>query len=94
MNLLGMDRRWRYPQNNDAPIMWAEAERYIYRGKVVARTRGGGLYQCPELVYSETEDGLPQGATLVPVDIELMLLKNQELLDNLIEDTAKKIYDV
>ena len=57
MNLLGMDQRWHYPQNDDAPIMWAEAERYIYRGKVVAKTKGGGLYQKPEVIYTETEDG-------------------------------------
>ena len=30
MNTLGMNRRWIYPQNDDAPIMWAEAEKYIY----------------------------------------------------------------
>lgn len=92
MNLLGMDTRWKYPQNDDAPIMWAEAEKYIYRGKVVARTKGGGLYQKPEVVYIETEDGLPKGASLLPVDVGSMIAKNQELLDNLIEDTAKKIY--
>ena len=94
MNLLGMDKRWNYPQNDDAPIMWAEAEKYIYRGRIVARTKGGGLYERPELVYVETEDGMPQGETLSPVDIGLMISKNAELLDNLIEETAKKIYDV
>lgn len=92
MNLLGMDQRWHYPQNDDAPIMWAEAERYIYRGKVVARTKGGGLYQKPELIYTENEDGQPNGSILSPVDIDLMVEKNRELMDNLVEDTAKKIY--
>lgn len=94
MNLLGMDKRWKYPQNDNAPIMWAEAEKYIYRGKVVARTKGGGLYQRPEVRYDETEDGLPQGEVLIPVDIEAMILKNKEILDNLVEETAQKIYDV
>ena len=92
MNLLGMNQRWKYPQNDDAPIMWAEAEKYIYRGKVVARTKGGGLYQKPEVIYVETEEGLPKGASLLPVDVDSMIAKNKELLDNLIEDTAKKIY--
>ncbi len=58
MNLLGMDKRWKYPQNDDAPIMWAEAERYIYRGRMIARTKGGGLFQQPEIVYTE-EEGIP-----------------------------------
>ncbi len=92
MNLLGMDKRWSYPQNDDAPIMWAEAERYIYRGRMIARTKGGSLFQQPEVIYNETEEGVPEGATLVPVDVELMIAKNAELLDNLIEETAKKIY--
>ena len=59
MNLLGMNKRWKYPQNDDAPIMWAEAERYIYRGRVIARTRGGGLFQRPEIIYTETEIFVP-----------------------------------
>lgn len=92
MNLLGMDSRWKYPQNDSSPIMWAEAERYIYRGKVVARTKGGGLYQKPEIIYTDSEDGLPVGSELSPVNIELMVYKNQELMDTLIEETAKKIY--
>ena len=49
MNLLGMDKRWKYPQNDDAPIMWAEAEKYIYHGKVVARAKGGSLYSSPTI---------------------------------------------
>ncbi len=91
MNMLGMNQRWHYPQNNDAPIMWAEAERYIYRGRLVARTRGGSLYQCPKVIYNE-EDGIPAGETLIPVDLQLMIAKNTELLDNLVEETAKSIY--
>ena len=59
MNLLGMDRRWSYPQNDDAPIMWAEAERYIYKGRVIAKTKGGSLYTAPEVIYTENEDGEP-----------------------------------
>ncbi len=94
MNLLGMNKRWKYPQNDDAPIMWAEAERYIYRGKMVARTRGGGLFVKPEVIYTESDDGLPQGSELFPVDIDSMVRKNIELMDNLVEDTAKKIYEV
>ena len=92
MNLLGMNKRWNYPQNDDAPIMWAEAERYIYRGRVIAKTKGGGLFQQPEVIYTETEEGIPEGEILTPVDVEHMITKNTELLDNLLEETAKKIY--
>lgn len=92
MNLLGMDKRWKYPQNDDAPIMWAEAERYIYRGRMIARTKGGSLFQQPEVIFTESEEGLPEGETLIPVDIEHMIAKNAEIMDNLLEETAKKIY--
>ena len=92
MNLLGMDKRWKYPQNDDAPIMWAEAERYIYRGRTIARTKGGGLFQQPEIIYTESEEGIPEGETLTPVDVDLMIAQNTELLDNLLEETAKRIY--
>lgn len=92
MNLLGMDKRWKYPQNDDAPIMWAEAEKYYYRGRMIARTKGGGLFYRPDVIYTETEDGLSYGEELIPVDVQLMIEKNSELLDNLLEDTAKKIY--
>ena len=94
MNLLGMDKRWSYPQNDNAPIMWAEAEKYFYRGKMIARTKGGGLFQKPEVIFNETEDGIPAGEKLYPVDINLMISKNTDLLDNMLEDTAKKIYNI
>lgn len=92
MNLLHMDQRWNYPQNDDAPIMWAEAERYIYRGRMIAKTKGGSLYTAPEVIYTETEAGEPEGSELVPVDIAAMVDKNHELMDGLVEDTVKKIY--
>lgn len=93
MNLLGMDRRWRYPQNDDAPILWAEAEKYYYRGRLVARTRGGSLYTAPQAIYNEDEEGEPEGAELIPVDIPLMCERNREIMNNLVEDTVKRTYD-
>jgi phosphoadenosine phosphosulfate reductase len=72
--------------------MWAEAERYYYRGRMIARTKGGGLYQQPEVIYTETEEGIPEGVELIPVDIAATVSNNIERLDNLLEDTAKKIY--
>ena len=92
MNLLGMNKRWNYPQNDDAPIMWAEAEKYIYRGKVVARAKGGCLYSPPTIIYTE-EDGIPEGTVLVPVDVPMMVERNKEIIDNLAEDTAKRLYN-
>lgn len=93
MNLLGMDKRWHYPQNDDAPIMWAEAEKYIYRGRTVARAKGGSLYTAPEIQYTDGPEGEPEGSTLVPVDIQAMIRRpeNVELMDLLESLTAKSI---
>lgn len=93
MNLLGMDKRWSYPQNDDAPILWAEAEKYIYRGKTVARAKGGFLYTPPTIVYTEGEEGIAEGETLHAVNVSLMVERNKEIIDNLAEDTAKRLYN-
>lgn len=57
MNLLGMDKRWRYPQNDDAPIMWAEAERYIYRGKLLHAQRGAAYFNNQRLYILKQKMG-------------------------------------
>lgn len=93
MNLLGMNQRWSYPQNDDAPIMWAEAEKYIYRGKIIARAKGGSLYTAPEIIYAEGADGVAKGAKLIPVDVPEMIERNRELLTALMEDTSKRLYN-
>lgn len=94
MNLLGMNQRWTYPQNDSAPIMWCEQERYLYRGRVIAKTKGGSLFTSPEVIYTEGEQGEPVGAELIPVDISMMVKRNKELMDSLIDDTAKDIYEI
>lgn len=94
MNLLGMDKRWKYPQNDDAPIMWAEAERYIYQGRYVAKTRGGSLYTAPQMIYEEGGDGEPEGAELIPVDLGLMCERNREIMNNLVDETVQRVYAV
>ena len=48
LNLLGFDQYWDYPQDDSAPIMWAEANNYIYRGRKIASLKGGALHTAPE----------------------------------------------
>lgn len=93
MNLLGMDKRWKYPQNDDAPIMWAEAEKYIYHGKIIARAKGGSLYTPPMIVYTEGGEGIAVGEELQPVNVPLMVEHNKEIINNLAEETAKRVYN-
>ena len=81
LDILGFDRYWRYPKDDSAPIMWAESNNYIYKGRTVARTKGGSVYTAPEIiVLSEPE---PEGEMLKPVNIDLMTEKNRALLETL-----------
>ena len=93
MNLLGMDKRWKYPQNDNAPIMWAEAEKYIYHGRIVARSKGGSLYTPPTIVYTDGEEGIPAGEELHVVNIPLMVERNREMISHLAEETSKQLYN-
>lgn len=97
LDILGFDSHWNYAKQNELPYMWAEANVYWYRGRMVAKTKGGTLYTTPELEFVLDTDGeriLPDGETLLPVDIAAMVEKNHELLEVIEQVTVKKIFDV
>ena len=95
MNILGFERRWHYEEQNDVPYLWAEAGNYFYRGKKVAVVKGGSLYEKPSVEFVEVNgiDGLPEGETLLPIDLQKMSAKNFELMENLRQATIKRIYN-
>ncbi|MDR1897331.1 MAG: phosphoadenosine phosphosulfate reductase family protein, partial [Prevotellaceae bacterium] len=87
--------------------MWAESNLYYYRGRLVAKTKGGNLYTAPEIIIPEEPDDLqkpegpkhpvapePDGGKLRPIDITLMIKKNREMLDIIEQTTVKKILDI
>lgn len=91
LDILGFDRYWKYPKDDSAPIMWAEANNYIYRGRTVARTKGGSIYTPPELIIQDTPE--IDGAMLQFVDIEAMCKKNEWIMESLVQDTIKNVYN-
>lgn len=91
LDTLGFDRYWKYAKDDSCPYMWAEANNYIYRGRLVAKTKGGSLYTAPELII--VEDPEPKGTPLRFVDIPLMVEKNRDLMEKLAGETIKKIYN-
>lgn len=91
LDILGFDRYWNYPKNDHAPLMWAEANNYIYRGRTVARTKGGSLYTAPELVILEEPE--PDGGELRFVDVNAMTAKNAEILETLVQETIQNVYN-
>ncbi len=91
LDILGFDSYWNYPKDDHAPLMWAEANNYIYRGRTVARTKGGSLYTAPELVILEEPE--PDGGELRFVDVDAMTAKNAEILETLVQETIQNVYN-
>ena len=92
LDILGCDRYWNYAKNDSYPYMWAEANNYFYRGRQVAKTKGGSLYTPPEIVIMDEPE--PDGQPLRFVDIPAMVEKNRDLLEKLAAETIKKIYNI
>lgn len=91
LDILGFDKYWTYEKNDAYPYMWAEANNYFYRGRLVAKTKGGALYTAPEIIL--VEDPEPNGTPLHFVDIPAMVEKNKNIIETLAQDTIKKIYN-
>lgn len=91
LDILGFDEFWNYPKDDTAPLMWAEANNYIYRGRLVAKTKGGSLYTKPEITLLEEPE--PSGTMLQFVDIQAMCDKNRSILETLVQETIQKIYN-
>lgn len=91
LDILGFDKYWNYEKNDSYPYMWAEANNYFYRGRLVAKTKGGSLYTAPEIIL--LDDPEPNGVPLCFVDIPTMVEKNHDLLEKLVNETTKKIYN-
>lgn len=89
LDLLGFDKYWTYEKQDAFPYMWAEANKYYYFGQLVAQTKGGNLYEAPEI---EIKEELSEA--LRPIDIATMIEKNNDFLQVLEQETVKKIYDV
>lgn len=92
LDILGFDKYWNYAKDDSAPYMWAEANNYWYRGRKVASVKGGSLYTAPELVLLEEPE--PDGKPLIPVNIPLMVAKNHTILEALVQDTIKKVFNI
>lgn len=92
LDILGFDKYWTYDKNDSFPYMWAEANNYYYRGRLVAKTKGGSIYTAPEIIL--VEDPEPAGYPLRYVDIPAMVEKNRDIIEQLAQDTIKKVYNV
>lgn len=91
LDILGFGKYWNYDKSDSVPIMWAEANNYIYRGRLVAQSKGGTFFTAPKIIV--IEDPEPNNGKLRFVDVEGMLSKNQKILESLVTDTIKGVYN-
>lgn len=95
MDVLGFDKHWKYEKQDDVPYMWAESTAYWYKGVQIAKIKGGDLYTAPELIINDDMSGknpyFEQGTVLVPMDLDAMCAKNEDLLTIIEDSTVKKI---
>ena len=91
LDILGFDKYWNYEKNDSYPYMWAEANNYWYRGKLVAKTKGGSLYKSPELILIEEPE--IDNEPLRFVDVPAMVEKNKEIIEKLTQETIKKVFN-
>ena len=89
LDILGFDKYWNYAKNDTYPYMWAEANSY-YRGRLVAKTKGGSMCTAPEIIIVDEPES--NGMPLRFVDIPAMVEKNRDLLEKLAAETINKGY--
>jgi phosphoadenosine phosphosulfate reductase len=99
LNVLGFDKHWKYDQQNALPYMWAEANHYYYRGILVAKLKGGNIYNAPEIIIPTDDSGKPikpepRGKKLRAIDIDAMVEANRDMLTIIEQTTVKKIISI
>ncbi len=87
LRLFGFDTQfgWKLPET-DLPLMWAEGRRYIYHGVYIGEVIGGGYYNEPKL------KAIKKDINIVPVNLQKMIDKNEELMNGVVQKTLKFIY--
>jgi|LFRM01.2.fsa_nt_gb phosphoadenosine phosphosulfate reductase len=85
LDLLGFDDYWTYPRVED-PLLWVtNGRKYYYRGELVAEAKGGDLFTKPQLnIYHS-------GLRIRPIDMNTMLLKNEQLLQGIVQNSLSFI---
>lgn len=96
LDVLGFGKYWKYDKQTDTPYMWAEANYYWYRGKLVAKLKGGNLYTAPEIIILNDENGNPikpepGNSFLRSINTTAMIEANREMLEIIEQTTVKKI---
>lgn len=88
LNILGIDRFYKYPHECEAPLLWSCANRYYYRGDKVFEVKYIDCDTPPEIkVFSSLYQSFE------PVKIGDLVNRNKALMDRLIGETKETIRD-
>lgn len=93
MDYLGLDKYFEYDRQLYAPYMWNVRNNLMYRGFHLATMRGGDYFNPPKLIVNETLL-LHRGDELYPVDLDVMIDKNQQQVQILEDITVGKTRDI
>lgn len=99
LDVLGFDKFWKYEKQSEIPYMWAESNNYWYRGKLVAKLKGGNVYKAPEIIIPTDQQGEsvvpePDGMYLRPININAMIKANHDFLEIIEQTTVKRILTI
>lgn len=82
LKTLGLDRKFKLPSSNE-PVCWEENRKYFYKGKCFAETKGGNIYDDPEvIVYPDAPERLDA------INMDRIVEINAKAIDS-IQDEAK-----
>ncbi|MCM8808464.1 MAG: phosphoadenosine phosphosulfate reductase family protein, partial [Candidatus Omnitrophica bacterium] len=75
LDLLGFNEFWKYPKSKE-PLLWfcTLNRTYYYKGNKVAKAKGGGFFQKPELEIYE------KNLILEPINLESLVSENYKIL--------------
>jgi len=89
LDLLRLSTYWDYPIT-DQPVLWANGRRYFYRGDVVMKTIGGGIFSRPNIEIRKSM--LSIEPEWIEKDISYTVHNTLDLITSTIEK-HKKEYD-
>jgi phosphoadenosine phosphosulfate reductase len=92
LDILGFDKYWDYDKDDSFPYMWSEFNNYYYKGRLVARTKGGTMCTAPDIVILDEPE--QNHGKLQFVNIDRMVQKNKAIIDQLTQQTIKFAYNV
>jgi phosphoadenosine phosphosulfate reductase len=90
LDILGFDKYWTYEKSDTQPLMWAESNNYIYRGRLVAKMTGGSIKEKPQIEIIENPEA---DGSIIGIDIPRMVEKNADLLEKWTQQSIKRIYE-